>query len=70
LKTDREHLLELRKELNELTQLVILLGIQITELHSLDRAKQVISDAKNGTVPCMNRNEMTASAATDQLSST
>lgn len=28
MKTDREHLLELRKELNELTQLVIIMGIK------------------------------------------
>lgn len=50
MKTDREHILELRKELNELTQLVILMGIQVTELHSLERAKQLIETAKNGSV--------------------
>lgn len=48
MKTDREHILELRKELNELTQLVILIGIQITELHSIERTKQLINNAKNG----------------------
>ena len=50
MKTDREHLLQLRKEVNELAQLVILLGIQFTELYSLEGAKQIISSVKNGAV--------------------
>jgi hypothetical protein len=48
MKTDREHLLELRKELNELTQLVIIMGIKITELYSMERAKQIINTARDG----------------------
>lgn len=51
MKTDREHLLELRKELNELTQLVILMGIEISELTSRERAKILIDDIRDKTYP-------------------
>ncbi len=47
MKTDRELLMEMRAELIQLTQMVIFLSSEVSELKAIERARQAIGAARS-----------------------